>query len=1050
MLYNTAMLKNKKVLYCLFIFGLLFKTSVSYAQTNTTVREYNKVFITYPYRDPNPIPKNDLIYPYFRYDLFTNHPIKKSWKVVELENDYIKVLILPEIGGKIWTAIEKSTGKPFIYDNDVVKFRDVAMRGPWTSGGIEANYGIIGHTPNCATPVDYTIQHKPDGSVSCYIGVLDLLTRTSWQIEINLPKDKAYFTTSSFWYNAGDEEQPYYTWMNAAIKAKNDLQFIFPGNTYLGHEGQHHSWPINTQNGKHIDWYKENNFGSYKSYHVFGTLSNFFGAYWHNDGIGMGRYSTRDDKPGKKLWIWGLSQQGMIWEKLLTDSGGQYAEVQSGRLFNQAEEKSSFTPFKHKGFAPHTTDVWMEYWFPAVKTKGMVLANQAGVLNVIQQAKAIELYFSPLQPINDTLKVISGNAILYQQNLKLSVLQLVHQTIPVSDTVSDFTVTLGNGLIIYHSDSKQLALHRPLEAPKSYDWTSTDGLYTLGHENLVERNYSVAIQYFHQAIQKDSNYLPALVDAAMVHYRNANYDSALFFVRRALSLNTYHPTANYYYGLANQQLGMLADAIDGFEIAALDAGLRTAAYTALAKIYFKQQQWEKARYYAQQSLYTNYYNVDADQLLVIIGRIEKNKALQQSSLQKLHSYNPLNHIAAFENYLANPNAQNKEQFLSTITNEFPVETFLEMAIWYWNIGRNNEALQLLQMAPQNPEVQIWRAYLTRQPLPEKVQPDLIFPFRNETNHIIKQLMQQRKHWLLHYCSALIERNNNHPRLALNLLLDCGNTPNYAPFYAVRASLYQEKDSLQILHDLQHAYQSDPSQWRYAQALIQYYIGHHQLTEALALATGAFEKDTTNYLMGIAYANTLMLNAQYKKVLRVLQSIEILPYEGSTVGRNLYRKALLMLAVQEMAQQKYQLALQYIQQSKLWPVNLGAGKPYANMLDESLEDWLTYQNYLALHNESAANATLQQLVKYSQQQLEIAEGYISPSRYCITLLAFHQLKDTAGATHFTQQCRQIFSVNKTAYDLIDAALAERKNNVSSLFKNDANAEIWQAWQQMALH
>jgi hypothetical protein len=85
-------------------------------------------------------------------------------------------------------------------------------------------------------------------------------------------------------------------------------------------------------------------------------LNNFFGAYWHDEDFGMGRYSTRADKPGKKLWIWGLSQQGMVWEKFLTDSSVQYTEEQSGRLFNQAEEKSSYTPFKHKGFAPHSTD----------------------------------------------------------------------------------------------------------------------------------------------------------------------------------------------------------------------------------------------------------------------------------------------------------------------------------------------------------------------------------------------------------------------------------------------------------------------------------------------------------------------------------------------------------------------------------------------------------------------------------------------------------------------------------------------------------------------
>ncbi|HEU4788057.1 MAG TPA: DUF5107 domain-containing protein, partial [Flavobacterium sp.] len=302
-----------------------------------TIKVYKKVFTTYPFSDPDPIPKPDSkIYPYYRFDGFTDKPVQKEWKVIELENDYIKLTILPEVGGKVWSAIEKSTGKDFIYNNHVIKFRDIAMRGPWTSGGVEGNYGIIGHTPNCATPVDYVTITREDGSVSCVIGVLDLLTRTSWKLDINLPKDKAYFTTNSFWFNDTAFEQPYYTWMNTGIKAAGNLQFIYPGKNYLGHDGEYNSWPINKENGKDVSFYNNNNFGGYKSYHVFGKYSDFFGGYWHDEEFGMARYSNHDDKPGKKIWIWGLSQQGMIWEKLLTDTDGQYVEVQSGRLFNQS------------------------------------------------------------------------------------------------------------------------------------------------------------------------------------------------------------------------------------------------------------------------------------------------------------------------------------------------------------------------------------------------------------------------------------------------------------------------------------------------------------------------------------------------------------------------------------------------------------------------------------------------------------------------------------------------------------------------------------------
>src|SRR5262245_43613499 len=186
-----------KTFRCLCAAAILFcwvPVSGDAASHATVAKEYDRSFTTYPYSDPDPVPTISKFYPYFRYDGFTDSPVEKKWKVVELSNDYLQLLILPEIGGKVWAAIEKSTGKSFIYFNHVVKFRDVAMRGPWTSGGMESNYGIMGHTPNCFSPVDYLVRTNADGSVSCIIGVLDLLTRSAWRLEVNLPADHACFT----------------------------------------------------------------------------------------------------------------------------------------------------------------------------------------------------------------------------------------------------------------------------------------------------------------------------------------------------------------------------------------------------------------------------------------------------------------------------------------------------------------------------------------------------------------------------------------------------------------------------------------------------------------------------------------------------------------------------------------------------------------------------------------------------------------------------------------------------------------------------------------
>src|SRR5689334_8120496 len=212
------MLRSSIVLYVASC--LEFSASFLSAQpARATIREYQRVFPTYAFGDPNPIPVVGRVYPYFRFDGFTHRAEQRNWKVVELENQYLRVMILPEIGGKIWDAVDKRSNRSFIYFNHTVKFRDVAMRGPWTSGGIEPNYGIIGHTPNCFTPVDYLVRRNADGSASCFIGVLDLLTRSNWRLEINLPAGQACFTTRSFWHNGSGLDEPYYTWMNVGIKA---------------------------------------------------------------------------------------------------------------------------------------------------------------------------------------------------------------------------------------------------------------------------------------------------------------------------------------------------------------------------------------------------------------------------------------------------------------------------------------------------------------------------------------------------------------------------------------------------------------------------------------------------------------------------------------------------------------------------------------------------------------------------------------------------------------------------------------------------------------
>jgi Tfp pilus assembly protein PilF len=967
------------------------------AQGDATVREYKKTFRTYGFSDPDSVPEMSKIYPYFRFDGYTNVPVNKEWKVVELENDYIKVMVLPEIGGKIWTAIEKSSNKPFIYYNEVVKFRDVAMRGPWTSGGLEPNYGIVGHTPNCATPVDYTVVKHKDGSVSCVVGVLDLLTRSVWRVDIRLEKDKAYFTTNSTWYNSSPFEQPYYHWMNGALKAADDLHFVFPGNRYLGHEGESSTWPKD-EKGTDLSYYRNNNFGSYKSYHVFGKHSNFWGAYYDNEDFGMARYSTYDDKAGKKIWIWGLSREGMIWEKLLTDNNGQYVEVQSGRLFNQPAEGSSFTPFKNRGFTPNETDQWTEYWFPVKNTKGLVAASDYGSLNVKQDGNTISIYFMPVQPVADTIRILSNGKLIYQKGLNLRPMQLFYDSISMDGQTASLRFEIGRGKLTYDAAPGAGNLSRPFVSPGTFNWNSLQGLHLQGKEFIRQRMYSQAEEKLRSALKADSNYLPALADFALLMFRQMRYDEAIAAAKRALAIDAYDPASNYYFGLINEHKGNATDAKDGFSIASQSAEFRTAAFTRLALISHRERSADLAVHYAQKAIQSNREAFDAWQLLALIHREQHAKDKATAILDTLENIDPLNHFARFERLLLDSNAENKNLFLAKITNEMPGQTMLELALWYFNAGNTRDARKLLELAGAGAEIEYWKAYLDgRQPDESLLTPDLYFPFRHETAAILDSLVLTNEHWLLKYHLALIRWNGNQLREAQRLFTACGETPRSATFYAARGKFMLLRDTVAALADIRKAYELDGKQWRFGRALINYYLSTNRNAEARTLAASEHKKYPQNYMVGMLYSKALIADKKFDDADKVLSTLSVLPNEGATAGRALYRDTKLMLAIRKMQAGNYKKALQYISASREWPERLGSGKPYEQDLDERLQDWLEYHCHLRMNNQAAAKRALTKITSYSSSAARPGAPSLGN---LISALAFAKIGDTKNQQRFS--------------------------------------------------
>lgn len=963
--------------------GLLFWGTVVCCRLaeaqQTTVKEENREMITYAFSDPNPVaqPEN-LFYPYFRFDGFAAKGEKKSWKTVDLENEYIRLTLFPEIGGKIWGATDKTSGKKFIYDNGVVKFRDIAMRGPWTSGGIEFNFGIIGHAPTSSTPVDYLVKEKEDGSVSCYIFSYDWITRTVWNVEVNLPADKAYFVTHTTWYNQSGLDQPYYQWMNAGYPVGSDAVFCYPGNHYIGHNGELFSFPKDEQ-GRDISTYAGNNFGNSKSYHILGHYNDYHGVYWQGEDFGSLHHAAYDEKLGMKIFLWGLSREGGIWEDLLTDADGQYIELQSGRVFNQPASGSTYTPYKHYSFAPQMTETWTEYWFPVKGIQGVSKAGRIGALRVYREKDSLRLAFSPTERLTTVVKLYNDAQLVKTLPLHANVLEVVRWSLPVTETAPQgkLRVVIGEDELVYSEQPVDYELSRPNQLPAGFDWNTVYGLYTQGEQWMNQKVWDKAEHYLKKALEKDAWFAPALVRLGSLYYREGRYDEALEAVRKALSLNTYDGEANYLYGLCNRMSGKNTDAKDGFSIASFAPQVRTAAYEQLGEMFALEGDWKKAEHYAWKSLEYNRNNLKSCQLLALayrkMGQPEKAKAQIGKMLRDL----PLYHFARFEKQCLDGTGKAGD-FTALVRNELPFETYMEMAGWYESVGCTEEALQLLDLAGNYPIALYKKAYLlagknrtTALSLIEKaneLSPEFVFPFRPETLKVLDWAASVAPHWKIDYYRSLIYRVGQNKTKALELL-EKQEAKGFAPFYLTRAFLKKGKERLL---DLQKAEQIEAS-WRVGLALVNYYAEQKQWPELVETGKRYLRDYPDNYYIGLKYAQALCEIGRYKDCISLLKKMHVLPNEGAYAGRAVYRSANLYRAMDLLAAKKYTQAIENVRASKEWPENLGVGKPYDSEIDDRLENYLEARACRGKGNQAKAQLLLEKVAGYAHTKRSFFES-----------------------------------------------------------------------------
>ena len=582
-------------------------------------------------------------------------------------------------------------------------------------------------------------------------------------------------------------------------------------------------------------------------------------------------------------------------------------------------------------------------------------ASDAGALNVRRDGGKLSVWFMALQKTGGALQVLDGDRVVAEQPVALAPLQTMELALPEDVPDERLRVLLRNAEggvdLEFRGNAAEEDLARPVETPADFDWQSVYGLYVKGKQALRRRAYAAAADALEACLRKDRHFVPALVDLAALKYRAMDYQGAFDLARRALSIDTYDPGANYHYGLAAAAMGRTFDARDGFEIAAQSLEYRTAAWQQLARLALRERRLDDATRYATRATRRDAYDVESRLLLAVARRLARDEGGARAAADAALAIDPLNHAALFERASASAEPGAMREFVAGIRNEMPRETFLELAAWYDGADDRDAAARVLELAPASAEVLYWRAFLLQRASKafedvlaraSAASPQMVFPFRAESAVVMEWATSVEGSWRPKYYLALIHLGLGNTQRAADLLEACGEQPEYPPFYAARAQVRQPASPARALEDLRRALALDAGQWRFTKLLAERLIADGTYAEALDVARRGYQAAPGNYVLGLLVARALSLNGRYRESADLLATLRVLPYEGANDGQRLHRESQLMLAIDATRRGDASAAVAHVESARQWPERLGAGKPYPEDVDERLEDWLEWR------------------------------------------------------------------------------------------------------------
>lgn len=913
------------------------------------------------------------VYPHPVVEQISDEKIDKEWDAVFLENDYIKIMVLPALGGRIQMAYDKIRERHFVYYNHVIKPALVGLTGPWISGGIEFNWPQH-HRPSTYDPVDFSIEENEDGSKTVWVSEVERMFRTKGMAGFTLHPDKAYLEIKGQLYNRTPHPQTFLWWANPAVAVNDHYQSVFPPdvNAVFDHGKRDVSeFPIAKGEYYKVDYSPGTDISRYKnipvptSYMAITSEYDFVGGYENDTKGGLLHIADHHVSPGKKQWTWGNGDFGQAWDRNLTDADGPYIELMCGVYTDNQPDFSWLHPYEEKSFK--------QYFMPYYNVGVVKNATKEALLNLELEAGqvTIKIYVTSVYP-DCTVQLSHAKTVILDKKVSLSPKDGFEHTLSVDKAVyKDLTATLKdqNGHILVSWSPKDYSnqeIPEPAKAAKQPgEIKSVEQLYLRGlHLEQYRHATYDPTAYYLEALSREPNDVRNNNAMGLWNLKRGQFNKAIPYFDKAIATLTQHNPNPYdgepYFnkGLALKYLGENNKAYDAFFKACWNAAWQDAGYFNLGQIDCERGNFAKGLELTDKALIKNWHNHKARHLKTILLRKMNRRDEAKQWIADSLAIDGFNFGVLYEKYLLSGEAEDLASFKELLRNH--VHNYIEFSLDYAQAGCFEEAISLMkiftdgreQMYPMAAYCLGWyyerindiTAAKQHYDLAQRMPSDYCFPNRLEEVVVLKAAMalnpedSKAPYYLGNFWYACRQYGNAEECWEKSLELD-SKSPiclrNLALLY------FNKKDQKELARNiLEQAFELDSKNARLLMELDQLYKKIN-VTENERL--GLLEKniDLTNsrddlYLERITLYN---FKGNFEKALSILNQRQFHPWEGGE-GKVPFQYITIHieLAKKMLQSGSTKKAIEHLEAAQIYPINLGEGKLFGSQ-ENDIFYWL---------------------------------------------------------------------------------------------------------------